>query len=214
MPNPDLTDITVVLDRSGSMQSIAVETISGFNAFLKEQQDTPGAALFSLVQFDHEYLPVHRGVPVADVSPLTAETFVPRGYTHLLDAMGRTIDEAGARFSAMAEADRPGKVVVVILTDGEENRSHLYGRDKVMEMVNHQTEAYGWTFLYLGANQDAIAVGGGMGILAANSMSYLASNADVVMRSTSAKLAAFKGGLVTACSYDDDDRAEALAPKS
>jgi hypothetical protein len=162
----DLTDITVVMDRSGSMEACRTDAEGGLNQFVEDQKRQGGEALFTLVQFDHEYEFVHKGVPVRDVPRLT---LVPRGSTALLDALGRAIVETGERLTAMPEADRPGLVVFVILTDGGENASREYTRAKVKEMVEHQQNAYKWKFTYLGANQDAFAEAGSIGIPMARS---------------------------------------------
>jgi hypothetical protein len=172
MPRPDLSDITIVLDRSGSMSSVAADTIGGFNRFVADQKAAPGEARLTLVQFDNIYEPVHRGVPIREVPDLTGETFVPRGGTALLDAIGRAIGETGSRLGAMAESDRPGKVFFVVLTDGEENSSREFTRDRINEMIARQRDVYSWQFVFLGANQDAISAAASIGIPTANSMTY------------------------------------------
>jgi len=118
--NNNLTDITLVVDRSGSMEAIRADAEGGVNTFLTDQAAQPGEALVTLVQFDTHYEFVHRGVPVKQVPRYQ---LVPRGGTALLDAVGRAINETGERLSKMAEADRPGLVVFVVMTDGEENSS-------------------------------------------------------------------------------------------
>jgi hypothetical protein len=102
--------------------------------------------------------------PIRQAPRLTADTYVPRGTTALLDAIGRTIDELGARLAAMPAADRPGKVIFVIITDGLENASREYTREQVFQRIRHQSDVYGWEFVYLGAKQDAIAAGAQVGI--------------------------------------------------
>ena len=171
----DLTDITVVLDRSGSMSDIITDTIGGFNTFLKEQQSQPGEALFTLTQFDNEYEIVHDGIDIKKVPKLNNKTYIPRGSTALLDALGRTIISVGNRLSNMNEEDRPEKVIFVILTDGEENDSREFTYEKVNEMINHQRDVYNWDFIFLGANQDAIQTGANLGIGRGCSLTY-ASN--------------------------------------
>ena len=171
----DLTEIVIVLDRSGSMSSVATDTIGGFNRFLSDQKAAPGDARLTLAQFDHEYEIVHAGKPIAEVPPLDNTTFVPRGQTALLDAIGRTIDATGARLSATPESDRPGKVLIVIVTDGHENASKEFTRQRVHEQITHQREAYNWQFIFLGANQDAIATGATIGIAADAALSYAAN---------------------------------------
>src|SRR6478736_708029 len=115
--NKSLTEIAFILDRSGSMQSMVEPAISGFNRLLREQQQVPGQARFTLVLFDDCYeLPIN-SVPIAEVVELDTASFVPRGSTALLDAIGRTIDDLGKKLGALPEADRPGQVIVAILTD-------------------------------------------------------------------------------------------------
>jgi hypothetical protein len=129
--NKDLTDITLVVDRSGSMQQRREDAQGGVNAFVQQQAREPGDALLTLVQFDTEYEIVHSGVPVQDVPEYE---LVPRGLTALLDAVGRAINETGKRLSDMNEADRPGLVIFVITTDGLENSSQEFTRDQIKEM--------------------------------------------------------------------------------
>ncbi|WP_269522419.1 vWA domain-containing protein [Coraliomargarita parva] len=153
--NNDLTYIAFILDRSGSMQSMAQEAIGGFNAFIEEQKKEPGDVRLSLVLFDHEYQPTVTDMPIQEMPPLTAEDYQPRGTTALLDAMGRTIDDLGKTLAALPEAERPGGVIVVTLTDGLENASQDYSSAMVAQKVKHQQAKYGWQFLFLGANLEA-----------------------------------------------------------
>jgi uncharacterized protein YegL len=208
MPRSDYADITMVLDRSGSMSIVRDDTIGGFNAFLKEQQSASGECRLTLVQFDNEYEFVHQGKPVAEVPPLNTTTFVPRGSTALLDAIGRAVNETGARLSAMAEHERPGKVVFVIITDGQENSSREFTRDKVNGMIAHQRESYQWEFVFLGANQDAIQTGASLGVHAANAMTYAQNTAGVLraFESTSRNLTSLRSGSKSSMAYGSDDR--------
>jgi uncharacterized protein YegL len=161
------TEIVVVLDRSGSMQSISKSTVDGFNTFLNEQQNAEGEAFMTLVQFDDRYEIDYKSVPVKDVNPLiNGETFKPRGMTALLDAIGKTVNEL--------ETDRD--VVFVIITDGGENASKEYKREAIMTMIKTLEDEKGWYFLFLGANQDAIAAGGGMGISGNKSFTFNATD--------------------------------------
>ncbi|MEI7954709.1 MAG: hypothetical protein WCJ66_06030 [Verrucomicrobiota bacterium] len=184
------TEIAFILDRSGSMQSMAPAAISGFNEFLKAQQATvddggkPIPATFSLILFDHEYLPVHHRVPIHKAVPLTAETYQPRGFTALLDAIGRTIDAIGKSLAALPVHKRPSKVIIAILTDGEENASQTFSMADVHQRITHQTERYQWEFLFLGANQDAIATAAHIGIHAHNSATFIADADDLKAGST------------------------------
>ena len=175
--NKHYTEIAFVLDRSGSMESCQQAAIDGFNRFLDEQQKTEGRAKLTLVLFDDEYLVPVRSLPVQEVLPLNDKTYVPRSMTALLDAVGRTIDELGEQLSTLSDAQRPGQVIVAILTDGLENASEKYTWADIAARIKHQTQTYKWTFLFLGANQDAIATAAQLNIASANSATYVADAA-------------------------------------
>lgn len=175
----DETFIAVLLDRSGSMGSVKDETISGFNHFLKEQREGGDNAILTLVQFDSRGIDtVHESEPIKDVPELNDDTYQPRGGTPLLDALGKTITSAGKILSAIPEENRPDKIVFVVITDGLENASHEYSKSQIKEMIEHQTTAYKWQFVYLGANQDAIAEGANIGIAAGMAASYNTASMD------------------------------------
>jgi len=179
------TEIAFILDRSGSMSSMTNAAISGFNEFLAAQQATlddggnPMPATFSLILFDNEYLPVHNRQDIHIARPLTLETYEPRGSTALLDAIGRTIDYIGSQLANTSEADRPAKVIIAILTDGEENASQNFSMADINQRITHQTEKYQWEFMFLGANQDAIATAARMGIQARHSATWNPDAADM-----------------------------------
>ncbi len=181
----DLTDITVVMDRSGSMQACQADAEGGLNRFVDDQKKLPGEATFTLVQFDHEYEFVHRAIPIRDVPHCR---LVPRGNTALLDAVGRAIVETGERLAKMSEAARPGLVVFVITTDGQENASREYTRDKIKEMISHQQAVYQWQFTYLGANQDAFGEAGAMGMSMSGTANFTVQTQAVAYAAVSAKL--------------------------
>ena len=170
----DYTEIVVIVDRSGSMEVIREDSIGGFNAFVEDQKKVPGAANLTLVLFNNKYKFVLDSVPLGMVKPLDKSTYVPMGTTALLDAMGHTIDSVGDRLFMMNEADRPSKVIVAILTDGLENASLDYSRERIFEMVSHQREVYKWEFFFLAANQDAIQSGTSYGIPAAATSNFVA----------------------------------------
>lgn len=182
---PDLTDITLVVDRSGSMQEIREDAQGGVNAFIKKQATEPGEALLTLVQFDTEYEIVHSGVPLDEVPEYE---LVPRGWTALLDAVGRAINETGKRLSDMDDADRPGLVTFVITTDGLENSSKEFTKAQIKGMIEHQQETYDWHFTFLGANQDAFAEAGGLGIRAASAAQYSPDKIFAAYEASSEKL--------------------------
>lgn len=169
------THIAIVLDRSGSMNSVREDTRGGFNTFLNGQKAAPGEATLTLVLFDHEYQLVHDQMDIKAVSALAEDQYVPRGTTALLDAVGRTIEETGKKLKELDEKDRPEKVLFVIITDGFENASSKYRIEKVNKLIEHQRSAYHWQFVFLGANQDAITSACAMGIGSSSTMTYAAN---------------------------------------
>jgi len=168
----DLTEVAVVIDRSGSMEAIRTDAIGGFNAFLAQQQTEPGELRMTIVLFNHEIETIHARVPVAEVKPLDERSYVPSGTTALHDAFGRTIDELGQRLSATPEPERPGQVIVALLTDGLENASRDYTLKQIRQRVKRQQERYGWVFLFLAAGQDAVLEGEKLAIPAEQAFSF------------------------------------------
>lgn len=167
--NKNLTDITLVIDRSGSMQSMKSDAEGGIRSFIENQAKQAGQAVLSLVQFDDVAETVHEAVGIENV-PIY--NLVPRGSTALLDAIGDAITNTGKRLAAMPEATRPGLVVFVIVTDGEENASRRFTRTKINEMIRAQTDIYKWEFVFLAANQDAFAEAGSLGIKIGTTSNY------------------------------------------
>ncbi len=174
--NKNLTEIAFVLDRSGSMAPVTEAAITGFNEFLQDQQKIEGQARLTLVLFDNEYLVPLDSIPVLEAVPLDTTTYVPRGSTALLDAIGETIDRLGARLASLPESSRPGQVLVAISTDGFENSSVKFTWQDISRKILEQTNAYKWQFLFLGANQDAIATAANLNIAACNASSYVGDN--------------------------------------
>jgi len=159
------SEIAVIVDRSGSMNGKQDEVVGGFNRFLKEQQESGvGSCRLTYCQFDDVYEIVHDGVDIHAVPPLNRGTYVPRGMTALLDAVGRTILRLGARLVAMEEAERPAAVIVVIITDGLENASKEFSAHRIAEMVKEQTEVYSWNFVFLGQGLEAFTQTRSMGL--------------------------------------------------
>lgn len=166
MANENLTSIHVVLDRSGSMNSVRADIIGGFNAFLAEQRAHPSDAWLTLAQFDDEYEIVLDHVSLGDVPELDETRYVPRGGTALLDAIGRTINVAHATIAALPEAHRPGKVVVLIMTDGHENRSREFRRAEVVALIEARQKVDDWQFVFIGADLASIGEAGQLGVAA------------------------------------------------
>jgi hypothetical protein len=173
------THITAVLDRSGSMRSLQGKTIEGFNGFVTEQQRVPGTATLSLFLFDDICDVVHSMVDIQKVPELTENVYYARGWTALYDALAKAVDSTGQTLAALPEEERPSKVTVLVMTDGEENSSTEFGGEKgrlaLKAKIEHQTQKYNWEFVFMGANIDAKAVGTSLGIAAGNSAQYVAS---------------------------------------
>jgi hypothetical protein len=188
-----LTHLYFLLDRSGSMNSIRSDTVGGFDAFIAEQRTAPGRGLVTLAQFDDSYEEVYVDRDLADVPSLELS---PRGSTALLDALGRLITTAGERLAALPEAGRPAAVVVGVMTDGHENASREWSHPEIKALIEQQTQDYGWQFLYLGADQDAIEEGARMGFTAEKSMSYVRGKARQSMGHLSANVHAYRSAVV------------------
>lgn len=173
MTNPNKTSITVILDKSGSMDTIKSDTIGGYNSFIEEQKKLPGECLVSLVQFNHDVEFTYSSKPIQELSVgLEQDQYKPSGYTALLDAIGKAILEKGSELSNLKEEDRPGRVMFVIITDGDENSSKTFTNEKIKEMIKHQTEVYSWDFTFLGANIDTFSTAHSMGISIDKSLSF------------------------------------------
>jgi len=165
--------IAIVLDRSGSMETIRDDTVGGFNSFLEEQKKVPGKCFFTLVQFDTVYELISHNIPLEDAQSLTRETFVPRGGTALLDAMGRTLNTLEQDLAELEKTgNKPQKIYFVVITDGEENQSQEFTKDQVFKMIEDRRQNSAWEFIFLAANQNAIKTGTGYGFSAGSSMSY------------------------------------------
>jgi uncharacterized protein YegL len=167
-----LTEIVFILDRSGSMSGLEADTIGGFNSLIKKQRKEPGEALVSTVLFDDTCDVIHDRVPMEKVAKLTEDTYFVRGCTALLDAVGGAIHHIGNIHKYARDEDRPEKTLFIITTDGMENASRRYTYKKVKQMVERQKARHGWEFLFFGANMDAIAVAGNIGIHADRAVTY------------------------------------------
>lgn len=204
MTNPNLTEIAAVVDRSGSMMIVKRDTEGAFDGYVADQRTKPGEAKLTLVQFDTHIDTVYRSKPIAEVPPVIIN---PRGLTALYDAIGTTIVDLGARLADLEEDQRPGQVVVVILTDGEENASKEWKKAALKKLIEEQTTKYGWVFLFLGANQDAVFAGGEIGIQRDYALTYDVGSMDAAVASASGLTTNVRGGNYAGFSQADRDAA-------
>ena len=213
MTNSQHTLIAFLIDRSGSMLSIKNDTEGGYASFIEEQKTTlkEGEKVeVTLAHFDHEYELVFKNRPLQDVG---AYKLTPRGSTALVDSLFRLVQEVGEDLENRKEEDRPGKVIIVTLTDGFENSSHEVTVDALKKKIEEQKEKYSWDFLFLDANIDAVSVGAMYGFDANASMTYGANAAgvDATFKSMSRVTGALRSGAVMeAAAFTDEERNEAL----
>lgn len=204
------THISVILDRSGSMASIKNDIIGGFNTFLELQKKSKNKITLSLVQFDTEnhYEVIHDMQPIKNISELTPETFVPRGGTPLLDTLGKSIGELEGKIVHMKKG-KPDNVVVVIITDGQENASHEYRKDQIAKIIKDRQDA-GWQFVFLSADLNAIGDASAYGITRQTTMAYDANakGTSNMFRSLSMNVTAYASGITKCCAFSDEDRAK------
>lgn len=187
-----LTELVMILDRSGSMSGLESDTIGGFNAMIEKQKKEEGEACVSVVLFDDRCDVIYDRVPLDKIEPMTDSQYYVRGCTALLDAVGGAIHHIGNVHKYAREEDVPEKTIFVITTDGLENASRRYSYDKVRRMIERQKERYNWEFIFLGANIDAAAEAARFGISASRSARYehdgegTALNYEVVSKAVSA----------------------------
>lgn len=185
MSNLNLTHLVFLLDRSGSMETIKSDIEGGFAAFIDEQKAAEGECVVTLAQFDTHYDVVYAGLPVREVPPLNLK---PRGGTALLDAMGRLLTDTRAEIAAQPEQQRPGTVIIAIMTDGQENSSRDWSYPAIKSLVEQQTANADWQFMYMGADQDAIEVGASLGVSRAHSVTYGKGKSRRAMAAASANI--------------------------
>lgn len=215
MTNPAYTHYILIIDRSGSMDSIKDDTQGGIRDFAKEQEKLPGKQTLSLYQFDDHFETV---TFYGKMSEAIGYRLRPRGLTALWGAVGTAIDNEGEKLAALAEDDRPDKVIVVIATDGQENHSAFeewsrqYTVAKVKEMITHQQDVYNWKFTYIGANQDSFKEAGKIGIAAAATMDYAPSSRGTkgAWRGVTVNTANYASGQSLDIAYSQADRKESL----
>ena len=172
MSRKGLTELVMILDRSGSMRGLEADTIGGFNSLTEKQKREEGEAYVSVVLFDDKMEVVYDRVDIQKVEPMTEKQYYVRGCTALLDAVGRAIHHIGTIHRYARREDVPEKTIFIITTDGMENASREYSYDQVRRMIERQKEQYQWEFLFLGANIDAVREAGRFGINAQHAVNY------------------------------------------
>lgn len=220
MANSNLTEVIAILDRSGSMAGSVDHVIEGFNAFVAEQKDIDGECRFTLVGFDSKGswenpVPVietlYEGLDINKVPLLNNDSYFARGGTPLNDAIGLSIDRAGERFAAMAEKDRPEKIIVFVSTDGAENTSQEFpGRpnENLKAKVKHQEDKYNWQFVFTAGDLDAYAAGSQLGVAKTHTLSSGKSKAgtQALYAGLSRKMSDFRMDEVGSMAYSADEK--------
>lgn len=204
------TKVVLILDRSGSMYDCVEDTIGGVKTFIDQQKELPGEVEFSLVTFNTLKETVYDSVPISEVDSFD---FIPSGGTALLDAVGSTIDSVGEQLAKLSEDKRPGVVMIMIVTDGEENSSREYTLDIINKKIKEQQDVYKWQFSFLGADQDAFQAGQRLGLNAGDIANYSKGLTQAAFSNMSGKMsrirsAVSRGADVSLCSaYTDEERA-------
>ena len=190
----NLTELVFILDKSGSMSGLENDTIGGFNSMLEQQKKVGGQCIITTVLFDNRYELLHDRMDLRAIRPITRREYSVGGSTALLDAMGKTIHKIATAQKNTAEDYRAEKVMFVIITDGEENASRYYSSAQVKDMIRRQKERYGWEFIFLGANIDAVETAGRFGINADRAVDYVADSKGTQLnyRIMSESVAAFR----------------------
>lgn len=172
----NITELVFVLDRSGSMAGLESDTIGGFNAMLEKQKKEDGVAYVTTVLFDTRFDRIHDRLKIADVPAMTEKDYIPGGCTALLDAVGDIVRHIAGIHKYARSEDVPEKTIVVITTDGLENASRRYSLEQIKALIEHEQEKYGWEFLFLGANIDAVETANSIGISSARTANFVADS--------------------------------------
>lgn len=201
-----LTELVFILDKSGSMGGLESDTIGGFNSMLDKQKVVGGECYITTVLFDNNYELLHDRIDIRAVSKITEKEYCVGGSTALIDAIGRTIHKIGSAQKHTAEDYRAEKVIFIIMTDGEENSSRKYNAEQVKRMIEHQKKKYGWEFVFLGANIDAVETATRFGISPDCAQNYHADKAGIELnfRVMSEAVASFRNSRSMPDDWNDD----------
>lgn len=175
------TELVFILDKSGSMSGLESDTIGGYNAMLKKQQEEPGEAIVTTVLFDDNYEILHDRTNIKGIKPITDKEYYVGGLTALLDAIGKTINKIVNATRHTAKEHQAEKVIFVITTDGMENASREFSHEKIKTMIEHQKTKYNWEFIFLGANIDAVSTARDLGISEDRAANYHADGEGTLL---------------------------------
>ena len=207
MTNSNKTAIAVLMDRSGSMGMIRDDAQGAINAFIEDQRKQPGECTVRLAQFDDRYEDVYKSTNINDVKDYVLS---PRGMTALTDGIGKLVVDFGQELAALPEDERPGTVIVVIVTDGMENASREYTSDAVKALIEEQKSKYNWDFVFLAAGQDAIATGASYGFNAGQSLTFDPNNIAGSVAMASSYTTHTRSSGVGSYTFTDEDRETAV----
>ena len=207
------TELVVILDRSGSMQRLAEDTIGGFNSLIENQRKLEGKCTVTTVLFDNKVEILYQGKNIKEVPTLTSKEYFARGSTALLDAIGITINETNSKISSMKEEEKPNKVLVAITTDGLENSSNEYSYSSIKSLIEEKKKKLGWDFIFLGANIDAIGEANKFGIERDMAMNIKATKVGQKHAFESINRAAYHARFSNAISSDWKDTQEIDIPE-
>lgn len=174
--NNNITELVFIIDRSGSMSGLESDTIGGFNAMIEKQKKEDGEVYVSTILFDNESTVLHDRLPLSRIPKMTAKDYNVRGCTALVDAIGGAIHHIGNIHKYARPEDVPAHTMFIITTDGQENASYKYNSENVKKMIEHQREKYGWEFLFIGANIDAVETAANFGIAKNRAVNYHADS--------------------------------------
>lgn len=202
----NITELVFILDRSGSMAGLESDTIGGFNSLIEKQRKQDGECYVSTIIFDHVSEVLHDRVKLSEINKLTENDYTVRGATALIDAIGGAIHHIGNVHKYARPEDVPEHTMFVIMTDGMENASRRYSRDKVKRMIEHEKEKYGWEFLFIGANIDSVETARHFGIGADRSVNYHADSQGtaVVFETVSETVCNMRANVPLAPSWSDN----------